>query len=71
MILGALLCKLPRWLGGGHKDRRPTKKERESPGIQIMASALGGTIQQLRLCRRCGIGRIAAKRKAKQTEQAA
>ena len=60
-----LLCKLPRWLGGGHKWRRLTKKEREAR----IKRGTADTISSARICRRCGAERIAKPRKAKETKQ--
>ena len=65
MILGKLLCKLPRWLGGDHKWRRLTKNEREAPGFQIFAAAQlpNGNVDRMRICRRCGAERVVKARK--------
>lgn len=67
-MIRALLCKLPRWMGGGHRWRRLTKKECESPGLQVMVGALDGSTVQLRICRRCGAKRIVKSRKKEVTK---
>jgi len=56
MIL-SLLCKLPRWLGGDHKWRRLTIKERLQHPIT--------TGYFMRRCHRCGTERMVKARKTK------
>lgn len=60
MILGKLICKLL-----DHRWRRLTKKEIESPDKFRIAFELGGSVQQLRICRRCEAERLAKSRKPK------
>ena len=57
MIL-SMLCKLPRWLGGGCNERRLTKKEMQNP-----PAALEEAPEQGRICRRCPAERAVKARK--------
>jgi len=62
MIFGSLLCKLPSWLGGGHRWRRLTVKERMAHPIT--------TGYFMRRCRNCPAERVVKARKPKvKTEQ--
>jgi hypothetical protein len=57
-FLSSLLCKLPLWLGGGHKEKRvPVSAIIDRDNTQI--------IGYNRECKRCGATRLTRPRKAK------
>ena len=57
--IGALLCKLPRWLGGGHKERRLYKDEMHGQYVDHAEA------KRVRICVRCNATRLARARKGK------
>ena len=75
-MIRALLCKLPAWIGGGHRYRRLTKKEMDSQWTAMCRLAEGRdstataeqwqALHQRRICRRCGAERIAKSHKPKE-----
>ena len=68
-MIGKLLCKLPRWLGGGHKWRRLTKKERNYAREWPLGTDQASALMQMRICRRWEAERIVKPRKPKVTKE--
>ena len=60
MIL-SMLCKLPSWLGGGHRWRRFTRDECNRRSIANLP--VGMALEHLRICRRCDAERVVKARK--------
>lgn len=62
----ALLCKLPKWLGGDHRWRRLRKAE-DMPMWAILASTEFDLDHkaQIRICSRCDRTRLAKARKGR------
>lgn len=70
-MIFSLLCKLPRWLGGGHKWRRLTKKEWAEKPTQSVPPLpeLAEWTRLRRTCSRCHAERVVKARKPKAEQE--